>query len=68
MTQPSATCFMATGRRKTAVARVALSPGSGTIVVNKRPLEDYFPRHDLRQMLQEPLEAAAGTGTFSSCD
>ncbi len=64
MTQPSATCFMATGRRKTAVARVALSPGSGTIVVNKRPLEDYFPRHDLRQMLQEPLEAVSGMGQF----
>ncbi len=64
MTQPSANCFMATGRRKTAVARVTLEPGSGNIVVNKRPLEDYFPRHDLRQMLQEPLETVSGMGKF----
>ncbi len=64
MTQPSANCFMATGRRKTAVARVTLEPGSGNIVVNKRPLEDYFPRHDLRQMLQEPLEVVSGMGQF----
>ncbi len=64
MTQPSANSFMATGRRKTAVARVTLEPGSGSIVVNKRPLEDYFPRQDLRQMLQEPLEAVSGMGRF----
>ncbi len=64
MTQPKANRFMATGRRKTAVARVTLEPGSGNIVVNKRPLEDYFPRHDLRQMLQEPLEVVSGMGKF----
>ncbi len=64
MTQPSANCFMATGRRKTAVARVTLAPGSGSIVVNKRPIEDYFPRQDLRQMLQEPLQVVSGLGQF----
>ncbi len=64
MTQAKENRFMATGRRKTAVARVTLEPGSGSIVVNKRPLEDYFPRHDLRQMLQEPLEAVSGMGQF----
>ena len=57
MTQTAENHFVATGRRKTAVARVILSPGSGEILVNKRPLADFFPRHDLRQMLQEPLEA-----------
>ncbi len=64
MTQPEATVFMATGRRKTAVARVTLAPGNGQIQVNKRPLERYFPRHDLRQLLQEPLEAVNGMGQF----
>ncbi|MFZ4768205.1 MAG: 30S ribosomal protein S9, partial [Roseimicrobium sp.] len=33
----------ATGRRKTAVARIHLKPGSGVITVNNRPFEDYFP-------------------------
>ncbi len=64
MTQPTPNRFMAPGRRKTAVAAVILEPGSGRIQVNKRTLEDYFPRHDLRQMLQEPLEAVSGMGQF----
>jgi len=64
MTQTAENHFVATGRRKTAVARVILSPGSGEILVNKRPLADFFPRHDLRQMLQEPLEAVGGAGQF----
>ena len=36
-----------TGRRKTAVARVRMLPGSGTITVNERTLEDYFPAADV---------------------
>ena len=39
---------IATGRRKTAIARVRLSKGSGQIVVNDRKFEDYFPTTDLR--------------------
>jgi small subunit ribosomal protein S9 len=44
-----------TGRRKAAIARVRLRPGNGTIVVNKRPVEDYFPSATHRMVLTEPL-------------
>lgn len=44
-----------TGRRKRAVARVLLRPGSGTITVNKRPVKDYFPSETHRMILTEPL-------------
>ncbi len=45
----------ATGRRKTAVARVRLVPGTGKWQVNKRELEDYFPSEALRNYLLQPL-------------
>ena len=44
-----------TGRRKEAVARVRLRPGTGTITVNKRSLEDYFPSDTHRMIITEPL-------------
>ncbi|MBF6571689.1 MAG: 30S ribosomal protein S9 [Candidatus Binataceae bacterium] len=46
----------ATGRRKTAVARVRMLPGSGTVTVNERKLEDYFPRDTSRMRIMEPFE------------
>ena len=46
----------ATGKRKTAVARVRLLPGSGTITINKRGFEDYFPRETARMRILEPLQ------------
>jgi small subunit ribosomal protein S9 len=45
------------GRRKCAVARVRLFPGSGTITINQRTLEDYFPRETARMRIIEPFEA-----------
>lgn len=44
-----------TGRRKRAVARVRIRPGTGTITVNKRPVEEYFPSETHRMILTEPL-------------
>jgi small subunit ribosomal protein S9 len=44
-----------TGRRKAAIARVRLRPGNGTIVVNRRAVEDYFPSATHRMVLTEPL-------------
>ena len=44
-----------TGRRKRAVARVRIRPGDGTITINKRPREDYFPNPTQRMVLSEPL-------------
>ena len=44
-----------TGRRKEAVARVRLRPGTGVITANGRPVEDYFPTETHRMILTEPL-------------
>jgi len=48
-----------TGRRKQAVARVRIRPGNGKIVVNGRPIEDYFPSETHRMVLSEPLTATS---------
>ena len=48
----------ATGKRKDAVARVWIKPGTGKVVVNKRPVETYFARPVLRMILRQPLEIA----------
>ncbi|HEU0040827.1 MAG TPA: 30S ribosomal protein S9, partial [Jiangellaceae bacterium] len=45
----------ATGRRKQAVARVRLRPGTGAITVNKRTFEDYFPNRTHQMIITEPL-------------
>jgi small subunit ribosomal protein S9 len=47
--------FLATGKRKSSVARVILMPGNGSIVVNKRKLEEYFPRAYLQSVAKQPL-------------
>jgi small subunit ribosomal protein S9 len=44
-----------TGRRKAAVARVRLRPGSGTVTVNRRPIDEYFPSATHRMIITEPL-------------
>jgi small subunit ribosomal protein S9 len=48
----------ATGKRKNAVARVWIKPGSGKIVVNTRTIEKFFARPVLRMLIQQPLVAA----------
>jgi small subunit ribosomal protein S9 len=53
-----------TGRRKRAVARVRFRPGSGTITINKRPLEDYFPNDTHRMVLSEPLKVTSTTESY----
>ncbi|HTP52198.1 MAG TPA: 30S ribosomal protein S9 [Anaeromyxobacteraceae bacterium] len=45
-----------TGRRKESVARVRITPGSGTITVNGRPLDEYFGRETSKMILVEPLK------------
>jgi small subunit ribosomal protein S9 len=47
-----------TGRRKAAVARVRLRPGSGAITVNKRPIDEYFPSATHRMLITEPMRIA----------
>lgn len=55
---------IATGRRKTSIARVRMWPGTGNIVVNGRSLEDYFPREVSRMVVHQPFEAANAAGRF----
>ena len=56
--------FRATGRRKTAVARVILRPGEGKVRVNGQPFEEYFPVKALRVEVEQPLIASETTGKF----
>ena len=48
--------YYGTGRRKTSTARVFIRPGAGNIVVNRRPLDDYFGRETSRMVVRQPLE------------
>jgi small subunit ribosomal protein S9 len=48
--------FYGTGRRKNAVARTRIYPGTGKIEINGRPMDDYFPRASLRMIVQQPLK------------
>jgi len=54
----------ATGRRKEAVARVWVKPGSGRITVNGKPVEEYFARPVLQMVLRQPLEAVDRQSEF----
>jgi small subunit ribosomal protein S9 len=47
--------YYATGKRKTAVARVWIKPGSGQYVINRRAIDDYFPLEELRLMVNKPF-------------
>jgi small subunit ribosomal protein S9 len=46
----------ASGKRKTAIARIYLRPGSGRILVNQRNFEEYFPRETTRNLVRQPLQ------------
>src|SRR5215211_1914133 len=55
---PAGEQVRATGKRKSSIARVILRPGNGSIEVNDRPLEEYFPRQNLRSVARQPLLTA----------
>ncbi len=56
--------MQSTGRRKQAVARVRLRPGTGVITVNKRPIESYFPSETHRMIVTEPLRLTTLAETY----
>jgi small subunit ribosomal protein S9 len=56
--------FIATGRRKTSVARIRMTPGSGKIDINGRNFEDYFPSVPLQNVVLQPLQAAKVVNTY----
>lgn len=57
--------FYATGKRKTAVARVWLKSGNGTVMINKRPIDQYIDRETNKMIIYQPLTL---TGTFGKLD
>jgi small subunit ribosomal protein S9 len=54
----------ATGKRKTAIARVRVALGTGNFQVNGRGLEEYFPREALQMQIRQPLEAVNAVGNY----
>src|SRR2546423_13720617 len=61
---PAAEEFVATGRRKTSVARIRMTPGSGKIDVNGRGFEDYFPTVPLQNVVLQPLQTAKAVNVY----
>ena len=56
--------FYGTGRRKSSVARVRLLPGSGSITINGRDIDDYFGLETLKLIVRQPLELTETIGKF----
>jgi small subunit ribosomal protein S9 len=56
--------FYATGKRKTSIARVWMKPGSGSIVVNQKPIDEYFGRETSKMVVHQPLELTGNVGKF----
>jgi small subunit ribosomal protein S9 len=58
--------FYGTGKRKTAIARVRLLPGSGTIIINGKPLEELFSQIALQATILEPLRVTGTQDRFNT--
>ncbi|MDI6725799.1 MAG: 30S ribosomal protein S9 [Smithellaceae bacterium] len=56
--------YYATGKRKTAIARVYMKEGNGVITVNKRAFDDYFTRESLKMMINQPFEIVEKKNKF----
>ncbi len=56
--------FYGTGKRKTAIARVFLKPGSGKVTINRRSPEEYFPTPARQALVREPLETVDGVDKY----
>jgi len=61
---PKENIYYATGKRKTAISRTWLTPGSGEITINNRPVDVYFPIETLRLQMLEPLKLTNTLGSF----
>ena len=56
--------FYATGKRKTAIARTWITPGNGTITINNRPADEYFPVGTVRAELDQPFKITNTVGAY----
>jgi small subunit ribosomal protein S9 len=62
---PKENLYYATGKRKNAIARTWLKPGTGEITINNRPVEDYFPIETMRSDLAEPFKLTNTIDTYN---
>ena len=60
----TSTIYYATGRRKTAIARVWVKPGKGEIKVNRHTMDEYFGRKTLRMVVKQPLGVVEVDGDY----
>ncbi|MBQ1878495.1 MAG: 30S ribosomal protein S9 [Erysipelotrichaceae bacterium] len=58
--------YQGTGRRKSSVARVYITPGTGNIIVNGKPLDEYLPLETLRMVVRAPFEVTETVGQFDT--
>lgn len=56
--------YNATGRRKSSIAQVSVTPGTGNIIVNKKALNQYFPHETMKMIIQQPLNVVAVNGKY----
>lgn len=57
--------YYGTGRRKTSIAKVFLKKGTGEIIINSKPLDQYFNRETSRMVVRQPLVVTNNTNTFN---
>ena len=57
--------YYATGRRKSAIARTWLAPGNGEIIINNRPVDEYFPVQSAQAMMKQPLVITNTLGSYN---
>ena len=58
--------YIGTGRRKSAIARVRLIPGTGKVTVNKKDLDDYFPMEILKNEVKRPFSISGNEGKYDA--
>ncbi len=58
--------FLGVGKRKTAIARAYMNPGDGSILINERSLEEYFPTRRFQSVVHQAFEATGTQGKFST--
>jgi len=56
--------YYGTGRRKSSIARVFIEPGKGNIIINNKPMAEYFSRYTSQMIMKQPLELTNNTSTF----
>ena len=56
--------YNATGRRKSSIAQVLMKAGTGNIIINKKPMNQYFPYETMKMIVQQPLNVVAVSGKY----